>query len=249
MATRLFLAIEQNHTGVLMTALYDSSNGNAHVRDAMGRTLLIAACEGSVNRDQMVAQLLRDGVDPDAVDDRSRTALHAMCADGQPGDFRVLDLLLEAGIDPMRPDRQGRTALHEFARANWTAGCERLLSNRIDPGILCNARDVAGRTPFMESLPHRSLAMALLSYHADPRVCDQQQRNAFAMTSDPLLINLMQARCIHLDQVDAERARNARNEAASLAECIDMARRFVTSERARNFLQQPSSVFATPKSP
>ena len=78
-----------------------------------GRTLL----HGSANRGSLVAVrwLLKNGADPNTLDNRRRTPLH-VCAERNTS-TSVLELLIEAGSDPHLRDSSGKTAL-DYARQN-----------------------------------------------------------------------------------------------------------------------------------
>ncbi|XP_061495077.1 ankyrin repeat domain-containing protein 54 isoform X2 [Rhineura floridana] len=73
---------------------------------------------------ETVQQLLEDGVDPCAADDKGRTALHFASCNGNDS---IVQLLLDHGADPNQRDGLGNTPLH--------------LGARVD------ALDRAGRTP------------------------------------------------------------------------------------------------------
>ncbi|XP_033018036.1 ankyrin repeat domain-containing protein 54 isoform X2 [Lacerta agilis] len=73
---------------------------------------------------ETVQQLLEDGVDPCAADDKGRTALHFASCNGNDS---IVHLLLDHGADPNQRDGLGNTPLH--------------LGARVD------ALDRAGRTP------------------------------------------------------------------------------------------------------
>ncbi|XP_051696009.1 ankyrin repeat domain-containing protein 54 isoform X3 [Oryctolagus cuniculus] len=78
----------------------------------------------NANDVETVQQLLEDGADPCAADDKGRTALHFASCNGND---RIVQLLLDHGADPNQRDGLGNTPLH--------------LGARVD------ALDRAGRTP------------------------------------------------------------------------------------------------------
>ncbi|XP_032348099.1 ankyrin repeat domain-containing protein 54 isoform X2 [Camelus ferus] len=78
----------------------------------------------NANDVETVQQLLEDGADPCAADDKGRTALHFASCNGND---QIVQLLLDHGADPNQRDGLGNTPLH--------------LGARVD------ALDRAGRTP------------------------------------------------------------------------------------------------------
>ncbi|XP_016282122.1 ankyrin repeat domain-containing protein 54-like isoform X2 [Monodelphis domestica] len=85
-------------------------------------------------------QLLDDGVDPRAIDDKGRTALHfAACS----GSDQIVQLLLDHGADPDHRDGLGNTALHLAACTNHVPVITTLLRR----GARVDVLDRAGRTP------------------------------------------------------------------------------------------------------
>uniref|UniRef100_A0A8C0HE57 Ankyrin repeat domain-containing protein 54 n=1 Tax=Chelonoidis abingdonii TaxID=106734 RepID=A0A8C0HE57_CHEAB len=85
-------------------------------------------------------QLLEDGVDPCAADDKGRTALHFASCNGND---RIVQLLLDHGADPNQRDGLGNTALHLAACTNHVPVITLLLRG----GARVDALDRAGRTP------------------------------------------------------------------------------------------------------
>ncbi|KAL7644989.1 UNVERIFIED_CONTAM: hypothetical protein RMT77_004813 [Armadillidium vulgare] len=63
----------------------------------------------SLNNVELVEQLLKENVDPKAVDEKNRTALHIAASKGYTD---VVRLLLQYGADPNQKDSIGNTALH-----------------------------------------------------------------------------------------------------------------------------------------
>ncbi|XP_006259029.2 ankyrin repeat domain-containing protein 54 [Alligator mississippiensis] len=87
-----------------------------------------------------VQQLLEDGVDPCAADDKGRTALHFASCNGND---RIVQLLLDHGADPNQRDGLGNTPLHLAACTNHVPVITTLLRG----GARVDALDRAGRTP------------------------------------------------------------------------------------------------------
>ncbi|KAM6161760.1 ankyrin repeat domain-containing protein 54 isoform 1-T1 [Erethizon dorsatum] len=89
---------------------------------------------------ETVQQLLDDGVDPCAADDKGRTALHFASCNGND---QIVQLLLDHGADPNQRDGLGNTPLHLAACTNHVPVITTLLRG----GARVDALDRAGRTP------------------------------------------------------------------------------------------------------
>ncbi|XP_039319036.1 ankyrin repeat domain-containing protein 54 isoform X3 [Saimiri boliviensis] len=84
-------------------------------------------------------QLLEDGADPCAADDKGRTALHFASCNGND---QIVKLLLDHGADPNQRDGLGNTPLHLAACTNHVPVITTLLRG----GARVDALDRAGRT-------------------------------------------------------------------------------------------------------
>ncbi|XP_077526765.1 ankyrin repeat domain-containing protein 54 [Haemaphysalis longicornis] len=101
------------------------------------RKLRIAAI---TNQIPLARQLLENGINPCAADDRRRTALHfAACK----GHLQITKMLLEHGADPNQRDIVGNTALHLAVCTSHTEVITQLLKAGTD----VNSLDNSGRTP------------------------------------------------------------------------------------------------------
>ncbi|XP_043829953.1 ankyrin repeat domain-containing protein 54-like [Dromiciops gliroides] len=89
---------------------------------------------------ETVRQLLEDGVDPCAVDDKGRAPLHLAASNGND---QIVQLLLNHGADPDLKDGLGNTALHLAACTNHIAVITTLLRR----GARVEVLDRAGKTP------------------------------------------------------------------------------------------------------
>ncbi|XP_028935185.1 ankyrin repeat domain-containing protein 54 [Ornithorhynchus anatinus] len=89
---------------------------------------------------ETVQQVLEDGVDPCAADDKGRTALHFASCNGND---QIVQLLLDHGADPNQRDGLGNTPLHLAACTNHVPVITTLLRG----GSRVDALDRAGRTP------------------------------------------------------------------------------------------------------
>ncbi|KAL7982399.1 hypothetical protein Chor_009997 [Crotalus horridus] len=95
---------------------------------------------GPLGKEIHVMQLLEDGADPCAADDKGRTALHFASCNGND---RIVQLLLDHGADPNQRDGLGNTPLHLAACTNHVPVITMLLRG----GARVDALDRAGRTP------------------------------------------------------------------------------------------------------
>ncbi|KAM6306935.1 LOW QUALITY PROTEIN: ankyrin repeat domain-containing protein 54-like [Podargus strigoides] len=86
-----------------------------------------------------VQQLLEDGTDPCATDDKGRTALHFASCNGND---HIVQLLLDHGADPNQRDGLGNTPLHLANCTNHVPVITTLLRG----GARVDALDRAGRT-------------------------------------------------------------------------------------------------------
>ncbi|XP_030671443.1 ankyrin repeat domain-containing protein 54 isoform X1 [Nomascus leucogenys] len=118
----------------------------------------------NANDVETVQQLLEDGADPCAADDKGRTALHFASCNGND---QIVQLLLDHGADPNQRDGLGNTPLHLAACTNHVPVITTLLrggmwflplsslspsppecSPQLVPaGARVDALDRAGRTP------------------------------------------------------------------------------------------------------
>ncbi|XP_077195603.1 ankyrin repeat domain-containing protein 54 isoform X2 [Paroedura picta] len=89
---------------------------------------------------ETVQQLLEDGADPCAADDKGRTALHFASCNGND---HIVQLLLDHGANPNQRDGLGNTPLHLAACTNHVPVITILLHG----GARVDAVDRAGRTP------------------------------------------------------------------------------------------------------
>ncbi|XP_074060182.1 LOW QUALITY PROTEIN: ankyrin repeat domain-containing protein 54-like [Macrotis lagotis] len=87
-----------------------------------------------------VRQLLEDGADPGATDDKGRTALHLAACNGHD---QIVQLLLSHGADPDLKDGLGNSPLHLAACTNHIPVVTTLLRR----GARVEGLDLAGRTP------------------------------------------------------------------------------------------------------
>uniref|UniRef100_A0A8B9W7Z5 Ankyrin repeat domain-containing protein 54 n=1 Tax=Bos mutus grunniens TaxID=30521 RepID=A0A8B9W7Z5_BOSMU len=118
----------------------------------------------NANDVETVQQLLEEGADPCAADDKGRTALHFASCNGND---QIVQLLLDHGADPNQRDGLGNTPLHLAACTNHapvittllrggecspprplsSSPCSACSPLSVPPGARVDALDRAGRTP------------------------------------------------------------------------------------------------------
>lgn len=105
-----------------------------------------AASAGDIAR---ARQLIHDGANVDAVDDRGRPLLVWAVRERDRTAFRTL---LELGADPARGDRDGRTALHAAAMETDDSWMDALLARGTSPDL---PNTVTGAPPLFDALRAR----------------------------------------------------------------------------------------------
>ncbi|XP_059537575.1 ankyrin repeat domain-containing protein 54 isoform X1 [Myotis daubentonii] len=113
----------------------------------------------NANDVETVQQLLEDGADPCAADDKGRTALHFASCNGND---QIVQLLLDHGADPNQRDGLGNTPLHlagtqgqalvvlHSSPCSSSAACTNhvpVITTLLRGGARVDALDRAGRTP------------------------------------------------------------------------------------------------------
>lgn len=86
------------------------ANTELNILDRWDRSPLHIACQ--FGEESTVEWLLEKGLNPSAVDDRGRTALHCACQNQAPSSVRIIKLLLKHGASPTAIDYGGSTPLH-----------------------------------------------------------------------------------------------------------------------------------------
>ena len=122
-------------------------------RDELGRELINAALGGDTAE---IKQLLDQGADINARDEREMTALHLAVENRH---VMTLEFLLKNGADVNARDRDGWTPLHLATFLNDT----RAMSMLLDGGASMDIRDRDGRNPLdIAALYQRKEAALLL---------------------------------------------------------------------------------------
>lgn len=150
----------------------------------------LEASQGNV---EAVCNFLRNGGDPNAIDEGIRLACVAAGSGSEP----LVAALLAAGADPNAPDYARQTPLHAAARAGSVDVCKVLLT----AGASVNAADARGSTPLdcaMQTLKKESrftLMELLLGHGADPDKHVAGRRSPWQIVSevekDPELVSLL----------------------------------------------------------
>src|SRR3989338_731188 len=117
------------------------------------------------NNDQLVQQLLGEGINPDNQDLWGFTALILAAYSNNPD---MVEILLAANADPNIQNKDGSTALIFAAQHNNLDMVKVLLAANADPNIQSNS----GYTPLIWAAKNNNLAMVkvLLAANADPNI-------------------------------------------------------------------------------
>jgi ankyrin repeat protein len=144
------IAIQRLHRA----AAAELENAGAVVRD--GRALIAAACKGQVWK---LDWLLKEGANPNAVDERGWTALfYAANGENPPWlgnvsferNYDVIKLLLACGADVNWRDKNGWTSLMALLGTHFSEGVKLAdVQLLLEAGASVNIRDVYGLTPVL----------------------------------------------------------------------------------------------------
>ena len=117
---------------------------------------------------QLVQAIIDHGVDVNAMNNRSQTALWFACCSGQ---MEFVNILLGAGADPNIADKNGESCLHAAVYGNCSAEA---MQNIIDHGALVNAVNKDGATALLLACGSAKSEMVdvLLKAKADPNIAD-----------------------------------------------------------------------------
>jgi hypothetical protein len=117
--------------------------------------LFDAAMEGHA---ACVRKLITDGVNPNAVNDDGKTALHLACIVGGP-DILDMSILIDAGANMDATDSYDRTPMHIAALFGRTPS----IMGLVNAGANVDAIDRSGRTPLQlaKDYKHNECAKAL----------------------------------------------------------------------------------------
>jgi ankyrin repeat protein len=125
---------------------------------------------------QLLAELLRRGVNPDTLAQGTRPVLVAM----EQGRKRAVSMLLEAGASVAATDSKGRTLLHVGLEAVHSGALHHsalvsILKREADP----NAQDATGATPlhYAARWGLSDAAKQLVAYGANPKIKNEQGQN------------------------------------------------------------------------
>lgn len=140
-----------------------------HNREAGATEIHVAAYS---NTKEVIAELVRAGVDITKKTDKGDTVLHIAAIKNTK---IVVEALIKAGIDINAKDDKGFTALHVASERNKKDVIEVL----IKAGADINAKQVNGLTPLFQAIQHNSLdtIQLLISAGADLKIKDKENNN------------------------------------------------------------------------
>lgn len=144
--------------------------------DAMGRTMLHAACEyGNVGA---VMTLLQQGANPNQQDEMGRTPLHRLvsCQNLAQNRGLCLDKLIVKGADLNAKDKEGKTPLHVAIASGSLVMVQKLIAEGAD----LNAQDKQGKTPLDQVNEVLKLTAQDSSAYADLKEMKQLLKEAGA---------------------------------------------------------------------
>jgi ankyrin repeat protein len=149
-----------------------SGGASLEVRDAQGRSpLLLAASEDHV---EVALELVKQGADPDAVDDQRDTP---WLVTGVTGSVAMLEVLLPAGPDLAKRNRYGGVSVIPACERGHVEYVRRVVQTEID---LDHVNDL-GWTALLEavilgdgSTPYQEIVAILLAAGADRTVADSE---------------------------------------------------------------------------
>ncbi len=150
-----------------------------------GTALMVACRQFHATTLEVVALLLDEGAEIDAVDEEGRTAL--MRASGGHSDLDTIKLLLDRGADLHTRDHSGCSALLHAARHWWDPEAVELL---LDRGAEIEDRDSDGRTPLMIAAQHSKNPGEVASLL--DRGADLEARDSIGVT--PLMLAAREAK-------------------------------------------------------
>jgi ankyrin repeat protein len=141
--TPLHSAIERGNVAVIKTIIQHLGIRSMHITDMHGNTALHSAMHHG--RFDLVQELLREGCDPNAANQRGNTALHIAASRGEE---EGLEELLFAGAQIDARNGIGQTPLHLAAEEGHTTLCRCLAHH----GANVDAVDMRGLTPIRSAI-------------------------------------------------------------------------------------------------
>ena len=154
-------------------------------KDATGYTALMCAARQGYN--DLIALLLKKGIDPNVQDDIGQTAL-AKCKD-----INAFQLLLQYKANPnIQNNFSKRTILHDISYPNvsnfhFIVPREQLVRLLLEHGANPNIQDITGNTPLMKAAAHSgndSIVTLLLQYGADPLITNLEGKTALTIAQE-----------------------------------------------------------------
>lgn len=158
-STALHLAVRYEPANETMIEMLLESGANINARDNQGRTVLYELCERRRDRCSAARQLLKAGIDVNALSTELETVLHVVATRGL---VDLSQVLVDYGADIEVSDRDGNRALHLAASRNHD-GVEIVL---VEAGADITARNMNGRTP-LDYVNDEELIPVLISLSED----------------------------------------------------------------------------------
>lgn len=162
---KLFDALNAGDENICGDLLAKGVNVNA--RDFEGWTHLMLAIYNRKHEcaEMILDQMIYHGIDVNAGDKSSKTALH-FAAEG--GNEHMCSTLLANGAEVSSPDNQFNTALHFAAKKGYENMCGALVEN----GANVNARNMLGKSPLMTAIEYKNseCAKSILKNYPNLRI-------------------------------------------------------------------------------
>lgn len=125
--------------GLMALLLRHRAEPNAKARHGRGPLHQICMMSESSERQEVMLLLLKNGANPNLMDDEGKTALHHAVYSQDP---RLVQLLLENGADTKAQDIYGETPLHKAA----SVGAKLILPMLLERGADISIRNRVGKT-------------------------------------------------------------------------------------------------------
>ncbi|CAG9334807.1 unnamed protein product [Blepharisma stoltei] len=140
--------------------------------------------------------LLKQGADPNTVNNLGETPLHQAADNSQ---YELAELLLEYHADPNLQQNDGDTPLHHAAFRGDSKMIEILLKHHADPNV---QNYMFGRTPlhYASDCGHNESVMLMLEFGGDPFLQDRQGKTPTSLAQTKELQDMMENYQPNLDK-------------------------------------------------